>query len=136
MKLQFVRVSFGAFGHTRERRRVGRRGQCVFRPTNYLIDAKPAVTMQSASDPPGIAIPPRAVGQVPMSDDGSTGSAAQVHNEAAPMESADEEVSGAEENELWEDDDEEEEDEINHAKLPSEVSEEEQQVWLQSFRRR
>ena len=101
-----------------------------------MIDAKPAVTMQSASDPPGIAIAPRAVGQVPMSDDGSTGSAAQVHNEAAPMESADEEVNGAEENELWEDDDEEEEDEINHAKLSSEVSQEEQQVCLQSFRRR
>ena len=121
MKFQFVRVSFGAFGHTRERRRVGRRGQCVFRPTNCLIDAKPAVTIQSGSASPGIAIAPRAVGQVPIPGDGSTGSAAQVHNEAAPMESADVEVRGAEENELWEDDVEEEEDEINHAKLPSEA---------------
>ena len=121
MKLQFVRVSFGAFGHTRERRPVGRRGQCVFRPTNCLIDAKPAVTMQSGSASPAIAMAPRAVVEVPIPADCSTGSTAQVHNEAAPVESGDEEVSGAEEGESWEDDDEEEVDEINHAKLPSEA---------------
>jgi hypothetical protein len=61
---QFVRVSFDPFRHTRERRRVGRRVQCVFRPTNCLIDDKPAVKIQSASASPGIAIAPRAVVEV------------------------------------------------------------------------
>ena len=39
-----------------------------------VIEAKPAVKIQSASASPGIAISPRSVVQVPMSDDGSTGS--------------------------------------------------------------
>ena len=130
---QFVMVSFDLF-HTREKG--DGEGSVYSDQRTTVIDTKPVVKIQSASASPGIAIAPRTVVEVPMSDDGSTGSAAQVHNEAAPMESADEEVSGAEENEVWEDDDEEEEDEINHAKLPSEVSQEEQQVCLQSFRRR
>ena len=84
-----------------------------------VIDAKPAVKIQSASASPGIAIAPRAVVEVPMPDDGSTGSGAEVETEAASMVSGDEEVNQGEENESWEDDDEEEVDEINHAKLPS-----------------
>jgi hypothetical protein len=45
-----------------------------------VIDANPAVKMQSASASPGIAIAPRAVVEVPMPepDDGSTGSGAAV----------------------------------------------------------
>ena len=39
-----------------------------------VIEAKPAVKMQSASVSPGIAMAPRSVLQVPMPDDGSTGS--------------------------------------------------------------
>jgi hypothetical protein len=86
-----------------------------------VIDANPAVKMQSASASPGIAIAPRAVVEVPMpeSDDGSTGSGAAVHIADALMGTGDEEVTQVEENESWEDDDEEEVDEINHAKLPS-----------------
>jgi hypothetical protein len=84
-----------------------------------VIDAKPAVKIQSASASPGIAIPPRAVGEVPMPDDGSTGSGAAVDTEAPLMVSGDEEVNQGEENESWEDDDEEEVDEINHGKVPS-----------------
>jgi hypothetical protein len=88
-----------------------------------VIDANPAVKMQSASASPGIAIAPRAVVEVPMpeSDDGSTGSGAAVHIADALMGTGDEEVTQVEENESWEDDDEEEVDEINHAKLPSAV---------------
>jgi len=88
-----------------------------------VIDANPAVKMQSASASPGIAIAPRAVVEVPMpeSDDGSTGSGAAVHIADALMVTGDEEVTQVEENESWEDDDEEEVDEINHAKLPSAV---------------
>ncbi len=84
-----------------------------------VIDANPAVKMQSASASPGIAIAPRAVVEVPMPDDGSTGSGAAVHIADALMGTGDEEVTQVEENESWEDDDEEEVDEINHAKLPS-----------------
>ncbi len=62
-----------------------------------VIDAKPAVKIQSAYASPGIDIPPRAVVQEFMPDDGS-------------MVSGDEEVN--KENESWEDDDE-----INHEKL-------------------
>ena len=50
-----------------------------------VIDANPAVKMQSASASPGIAIAPRAVVEVPMSDDGSTGSAASVDIEDTLM---------------------------------------------------
>jgi hypothetical protein len=39
-----------------------------------VIHAKPAVKIQSASASPGIVIAPRAVVEVPMSDDGSTDS--------------------------------------------------------------
>ncbi len=84
-----------------------------------VIDAKPAVKIQSVSASPGIVIAPRAVVEVPMSDDGSTGSGAAVDTEAASMVSGD--VNRGEENESWEDDDEEEVDEINHGKLPSAV---------------
>ena len=82
-----------------------------------VIDAKPAVKMQSPSASPGIAIAPRAVVEVPIpeSDDGSTGSGAAVHIADALMVTGDEEVTQVEENESWEDDDEEEVDEINHA---------------------
>ena len=75
-----------------------------------VIDANPAVKMQSASASPGIAIAPRAVVEVPMpeSDDGSTGSGAAVHIADALMGTGDEEVTQVEENESWEDDDEEE----------------------------
>ena len=83
-----------------------------------VIDAKPAVKIQSASASPGSAIAPRAVVEVPMPDDGSTGSGAAVDIADALMGSGDEEVNQAEENESSEDDDEEEVDEINHAKLP------------------
>ena len=86
-----------------------------------VIDAKPAVKIQSASASPGIAIAPRAVVEVPMPDDGSTGSGAAVHIADALMGTGDEEVTQVEENESWEDDDEEEVDEINHAKLASAV---------------
>jgi hypothetical protein len=84
-----------------------------------VIDANPAVKMQSASASPGIAIAPRAVVEVPMPepDDGSTGSGAAVHIADVLMGTGDEEVTQVEENESWEDDDEEEVDEINHAKL-------------------
>jgi hypothetical protein len=84
-----------------------------------VIDTKPAVKIQSASASPGIVIAPRAVVEVPMSDDGSTGSGAAVDIADALMGSGDEEVNQVEENESWEDDHEEEVDEINHAKLPS-----------------
>jgi hypothetical protein len=84
-----------------------------------VIDDKPAVKIQSASASPGIVIVPRAVVEVPMPDDGSTGSGAVVDTETASMVSGDEEVNRGEENESWEDDDEEEVDEINHGKLPS-----------------
>jgi hypothetical protein len=86
-----------------------------------VIDANPAVKMQSASASPGIVIAPRTVVEVPMPepDDGSTGSGAVVDIADALMGSGDEEVNQVEENESWEDDDEEEADEINHAKLPS-----------------
>lgn len=84
-----------------------------------VIDAKPAVKIQSASASPGSAIAPRAVVEVPMPDDGSTGSGAAVDIADALMGSGDEEVNQAEENESSEDDDEEEVDESNHAKLPS-----------------
>ena len=75
-----------------------------------VIDANPAVKMQSASASPGIAIAPRAVVEVPMPepDDGSTGSGAAVHIADALMGTGDEEVTQVEENESWEDDDEEE----------------------------
>ena len=88
-----------------------------------VIDANPAVKMQSPSASPGIAIAPRAVVEVPMTepDDGSTASGAAVHIADALMGTGDEEVTQVEENESWEDDDEEEVDEINHAKLPSAV---------------
>jgi hypothetical protein len=43
-----------------------------------VIDDNPVVKIQSASTSPGIAISPRAVVQVPMPDDGSTGSGAAV----------------------------------------------------------
>ncbi len=88
-----------------------------------VIDANPAVKIQSASASPGIVIAPRAVVEVPMPEpeDGSTGSGAAVDIEDALMGSGDEEVNQVEENESWEDDDEEKVDEINHAKLPSVV---------------
>jgi hypothetical protein len=84
-----------------------------------VIDAKPAVKIQSASASPGSAIAPRAVVEVPIPDDGSTGSGSAVDITDALMGSGDEEVNQAEENESSEDDDEEEVDEINHAKLSS-----------------
>ncbi len=88
-----------------------------------VIDAKPAVKIQSASASPGIAIAPRAVVEVlmPEIDDGSTGSGATGDIADALMGSGGEEVNQVEENESWEDDDEEEVDEINHAKLTSAV---------------
>ena len=86
-----------------------------------VIDAKPVVKIQSASASPGITIAPRAVVQVPMPDDGSTGSGAAVNTEVVSMVSGDGEVNQGEENESWEDDDDEEVDEINHGKLPSAV---------------
>ncbi len=46
-----------------------------------MIDSKPAVKIQSASTSPGIAIVPRTVVEVPMSDDGSTGSGVAVYTE-------------------------------------------------------
>jgi hypothetical protein len=46
-----------------------------------VIDAKPAVKIQSPSTSPGIAIVPRTVVEVPMPDDGSTGSGVAVHTE-------------------------------------------------------
>ncbi len=51
---------------------------------------------------------PRAVVEVPIPDDGSTGSGAEVDTETTSMVSGDEEVNQGEENESWEDDDEEE----------------------------
>jgi hypothetical protein len=55
-----------------------------------VIDAKPAVRIQSASASPGIAIAPRAVVEVPIPDDGSTGSGAAVDTETASMVFGDE----------------------------------------------
>ena len=100
---QFVMVSFDLF-HPREK---GDEGSVYSDQRTGVIDAKPAVKIQSASASPGIAIAPRAVVEVPMSDDGSTGSGAAVDTEAASMVSGDEEVNWGEENELWEDEDEE-----------------------------
>ena len=99
-----VMVSFELFRHTREERDRVDSGQ-----RTGVIDANPAVKMQSASASPGIAIAPRAVVEVPMpeSDDGSTGSGAVVDIADALMGSGDEEVNQVEENESWEDDDEE-----------------------------
>ena len=118
---QFVKVDFDSFRHTRGERE-GEESVDSGQRTG-VIDANPAVKMQSASASPGIAIAPRAVVEVPMpeSDDGSTGSGPAVHITDALMGSGDEEVNQVEENESWEDDDEEEVDEINHAKLPSVV---------------
>jgi hypothetical protein len=61
-----------------------------------VIDAKPAVKIQSASISPGIVIAPRAVVEVPMTDDGSTGSGAAEDTETASMVSGDEEVNRGE----------------------------------------
>ena len=72
-----------------------------------MIEAKPAVKIQSASASPGIAIAPPSVVQVPMPDDGSTGSGA-VDTEAVSMVSGDEEVNEGEDNESGDGDDEEE----------------------------
>ena len=56
-----------------------------------VIDANPAVKMQSASASPGIAIAPRAVVQVRMPADGSTGSGRE-DTEAVSMVTSGEEV--------------------------------------------
>jgi len=85
-----------------------------------VIEANPAMKIQSASASPGIAIAPRSVVQVPIPDDGSTGSGA-VNTEDVSMVSDDEEVNEGEENESGDGDDEDEVDEINHARLPSAV---------------
>ena len=111
-------MSFDFFRHTREKGDEGE-GSVYSGQRTVVIDAKPVVKIQSASASPGITIAPRAVVQVPMPDDGSTGSGAAVDTEAASMVSGDEEVNRGEENESWEDDDEEEVDEINHGKQPS-----------------
>ena len=116
---QFVKVAFELFQAQRGERE-GEESVDSGQRTG-VIDANPAVKMQSASASPGIAIAPRAVVEVPMPepDDGSTGSGAAVHMADALMGTGDEEVTQVEENESWEDDDEEEVDEINHAKLRS-----------------
>ena len=81
-----------------------------------VIEAKPAVKMQSASVSPGIAMAPRSVLQVPMPDDGSTGSGGVAVT--VSMMPTDEEVNEGEDEESGHGDDEEEMDDINHEKLP------------------
>ena len=67
---QFVKVDFELF-YTHEKEREGEESVDSGQRTG-VIDANPAVKMQSASVSPGIAIAPRAVVEVPMteSDDG------------------------------------------------------------------
>ena len=81
-----------------------------------VIETKPAVKIQSASASPGIAIAPRSVVQVPMPDDGSTGSGGVAA--VVSMWSGDEKVNEGEDEESGHGDDEEEMDDINHDKLP------------------
>ena len=112
---EFVMVSFDLF-HERERRR---EGSVYSDQRTGVIDAKPAVKIQSASSSPGIAIAPRSVVQVPMSDDGSTDSGGVVAT--LSMLSGVLEVNEGEDEESGDGDDEEEVDEINHARLLSVV---------------
>ena len=86
-----------------------------------MIDVKPAVKIQSASASPGIAIAPRAVVEVPMPDDGSTGSGPVVDITDALMGSGDEEVNEGGDEESGHGDDEGEMEEINHENLSEAV---------------
>ncbi len=80
-----------------------------------VIEAKPAVKIQSASSSPGIATVPHSVVQVPIPDCGSTGSG-QVA-EAVSMLFDDEEVNEGGDEESGHGDDEGEMEEINHENL-------------------